>query len=151
MVFVLSSFLFWLPYSLWSSWAKDHILSCSCYLSRSCINARSLTHCAGLGFEPCMPVLPRCNRSHCAIVGTPSGRRLLTGDTFCLQWTFGNIYRHFLLSKLEGGGCRLVTADFWWVDIKDYCSQSSHCGSAVTNPTKYPWRCWFDPWPCSVG
>ena len=40
-------FLFWLPCSIWSSWAR-----CSCHLSCSCSNAGSLTHCAGLGIEP---------------------------------------------------------------------------------------------------
>ena len=45
--------------------------SCSHDPSRSCSNAGSLTHCARLGIESCIPALPRCHQSCRATVGTP--------------------------------------------------------------------------------
>ena len=43
-------FLFWLPHGIWRVPGPEQ--SCSYNLSCSCRNARSLTHCAGLGIKP---------------------------------------------------------------------------------------------------
>ena len=47
-----------------------------------------------------------------------------------------------------------VTAEPWQElpgQFKCLLLRSSHCGSAVRNPTQYPWGFGFDPWPHSVG
>ena len=51
--------------------------SCSCDLSCSRGHTRSLTHCAGRGIEPYVPVPPRHCQSRCATAGTPRTLRML--------------------------------------------------------------------------
>ena len=58
--------LFWLPHSIWSSWARGSDLSHSGDLSHSWGNTESLITVLG-----CDPVLPRHRRSCCATAGTP--------------------------------------------------------------------------------
>jgi len=46
-------FLFWAPYRIWSSWARDQIGATVVDLCRRCSNTRSLlTHCARPGIQP---------------------------------------------------------------------------------------------------
>ena len=46
-------------------------MSHSCNLCHSCSNARSLTHCAGLGIKLVPPQRQAGSLTHCAAVGTP--------------------------------------------------------------------------------
>lgn len=49
-------FLFWAPYRIWSSWARDQIGATVVDLCRRCSNTRSLlTHCARPGIQPTPP------------------------------------------------------------------------------------------------
>lgn len=38
-----------------------------------------------------------------------------------------------------------------FLNLRNYINGSSCCDSAGYEPNQYPWRCRFDPWPCSVG
>ena len=54
-----------------------------CDLHHSCGNATSLTHCAGLGIKPVVPVFQRHLGSHCITAGTPKMEILIA---FCKGW-----------------------------------------------------------------
>ena len=76
--------------------------SCSCNLSCSCGNTRSLTYCTRPGNGTCDPALPRCCRSQCTTAGIPELYFYIVNFNFytistCFksQWS-----RNFCLSNL---------------------------------------------------
>uniref|UniRef100_A0A8D0MVD7 Uncharacterized protein n=1 Tax=Sus scrofa TaxID=9823 RepID=A0A8D0MVD7_PIG len=105
----LCFFLFWPPYGIWSSLARDQIQATVVIYATAKAMLDPLTHCAEQGIEPVSLVLQRYRPSCCVIVGTPLFFLMVS---FAVQNLLSLIRSHlfifvFIFINLGGGSKKI--------------------------------------------